>query len=76
MARGGYGLPIVSLWPAMPDTSMPCGRAKPETTLQGGQPLAVFYHLGHPTPYAYGQITSFDVRSFLLVTPCACKLAH
>jgi hypothetical protein len=34
MAGGNHGLPKVSLGPAMPDPSMPCGRASPETTLQ------------------------------------------
>jgi hypothetical protein len=34
MARGGYELPKVSPGPAMPNPSMPCGRATPETTLQ------------------------------------------
>jgi len=33
-ARGGHGLPKVSPGPAMPDPSMPCGRATPETALQ------------------------------------------
>jgi hypothetical protein len=57
MASGGHGLPIVSPGLAMPDPSMPCGRATPGTALwplQGGQPAAVFYPFGHPTPYAYG----------------------
>jgi hypothetical protein len=34
MARGGHGLPKVSPRPTMPDPSMPCRRATPETTLQ------------------------------------------
>jgi hypothetical protein len=33
-ARGGYGLPKVSLGPTMPNPSTPCGRATPETALQ------------------------------------------
>jgi hypothetical protein len=45
MARGGDGLHKVSPEPAMPYPSMPSGQATPET--------AVFYPLGHPTPYAY-----------------------
>jgi hypothetical protein len=31
MARGGHGLPKVLSGPAMPEPSMPCGRATPET---------------------------------------------
>jgi hypothetical protein len=34
MARGGHGLPKVSLVPAMPEYYMPCGRATTETALQ------------------------------------------
>jgi hypothetical protein len=34
MERGGHGLPKVSLGPAMPDPSMPCWRATPETALR------------------------------------------
>jgi hypothetical protein len=34
MARGGHGLPKVSLGPAIPYASTPFGRATPETTLQ------------------------------------------
>jgi hypothetical protein len=34
MARGGHGLPKVSLGPAMPYPSTPYGRATPETALQ------------------------------------------
>jgi hypothetical protein len=33
MARGGHGLPKVSLRPAMPYPPTPCGRATPETAL-------------------------------------------
>jgi hypothetical protein len=46
----------------MPYPSTPCGRATPETALQpfqGGQPAAVFYSFGHPTPMVenkYGDI--------------------
>jgi hypothetical protein len=53
MARGGHGLPKVSLRLAMPYPSMPCGWAIPETAFQAGQPLAVFYPFRHPTPYVY-----------------------
>jgi hypothetical protein len=40
MARGGHGLPKVSLGPAMPKPSMPYGRATPKMALQlfGGWP--------------------------------------
>jgi hypothetical protein len=31
MARGGHGIPKVSPAPAMPNTSVPLGRATPET---------------------------------------------
>jgi hypothetical protein len=39
--------------PAMPDPSMSCGRATPQTALRpfGGRPAAVFFPLGYPTPY-------------------------
>jgi len=59
MARGGHALPKVSLGPAMPDLSTPCGRITPDTALwriarpQGGWFAAVFYPFRHPTPYAY-----------------------
>jgi hypothetical protein len=64
MARGGHGLPKVSLGPAMPDLYMPCEQAVPETAvgqmaasgvtyLQDERPAAVFYPFRHPTPYAY-----------------------
>jgi hypothetical protein len=56
MTWGGHGLPKVSLGPAMPYPSTSCGRETPEKALwpfQGwaGQHAAVFYPLGHPTPY-------------------------
>jgi hypothetical protein len=51
IARGIHGLPKVSPWPAMPDPSMPCGRAVSGVARsQGGRPAAVFYPLGYPTP--------------------------
>jgi hypothetical protein len=59
MTRGGYGLPKVSPGCAMPYLSMPCGRAILEPAVSGvarsqsGQPAAIFYPLGHDTPYAY-----------------------
>jgi hypothetical protein len=62
MVRGGHGLPKLSLGPAIPYPSTPCRRASLETALQlfqgwpahrAGLPVAVFYPLGHPTPYAY-----------------------
>jgi hypothetical protein len=68
MARGGYGLPKVSLRPVMPYRSTACGRAIPETALQpfqgwparrvacqqGGQRAAVFSPFGHPMLCTYG----------------------
>jgi len=62
MARGGHGLPKVSLGPAMPNPFITCGRATPETAVsrvarpQGGRSVAVFYLLGHPTPYVSASI--------------------
>jgi hypothetical protein len=59
---GGQGLPKISFGPAMPNLSMPCGWATPETALQsfqgwpackGERPAAVFYPFGHPTLCAY-----------------------
>jgi hypothetical protein len=51
MARGGHGLPKVSLGPAMPYPSTPCGWP---TYRAGGLRLTSdFYPFGHPTPYAY-----------------------
>jgi hypothetical protein len=58
MARGGLGLLKGSLRHTMPNPSMPCTHAKPETAVsgmarsQGRTPVAVFYPLGQPTPYA------------------------
>jgi hypothetical protein len=65
-AKGGHGLPGVSPGPAIPYPSTPCGWTTPEIALyyiviavsgvahpQGGQPAAVFYPFGHPTPYAH-----------------------
>jgi hypothetical protein len=57
MAWGGHGLPQVSLGPY---PSRPCERPplkRPYKHFKGGrrqgrQPAAVFYPLGHPTPYA------------------------
>jgi hypothetical protein len=54
MASSGHGLPKVSAGLAMTSLTIPCGRATPETALrQNGQPAAVFYTFGHPTPYTY-----------------------
>jgi hypothetical protein len=55
MARGGHGLPRVSLELAMTDPSMPCRW----TTLQAGYPQATFSRLlasGHPMPYACNEV--------------------
>jgi hypothetical protein len=56
-ARGGHGLPKVSLGPANPYFYFPCrggggtpGVAHPTS----GWPAVVFYPFGLPTPYAYG----------------------
>jgi hypothetical protein len=73
MARGGHGLPKVSHGPAMPNPSTPFGRATPEIALrsvsgvthpQGGQPAAVFYPFGHPTPYAYERDRDTRMRNW------------
>jgi hypothetical protein len=52
MARGGHGLPKVSLGPAMPYPSTPCGRA----TCRAGslQPSSTPLDNGQSPPYAYG----------------------
>jgi hypothetical protein len=55
MARGGHGLPKVSHGPAMPDSSMPCGRAIPEKALRP----YIFFPFRHCMPYAYVLITLF-----------------
>jgi hypothetical protein len=55
-ARGRHGPSIVSLGPAMPYSSIPCGRPPLKmpygrfrgNRLQGGRPAVVFYPLGHP----------------------------
>jgi hypothetical protein len=53
MARGDHGLPKVSLGPIIPDPSMPCRRATPETALQPLRPAAVFYPFEDSTSYGY-----------------------
>jgi hypothetical protein len=52
MARGSHGLPKVSLKPTMPYLLRPAG----VTPLEGGHHAAIFYPLGHPTPYVYAHI--------------------
>jgi hypothetical protein len=61
MARGGHRLPKVSLGPAMPYSSTPCGLASPETVLRlfERRSAAIFYPFGHPTPYAYGSVDAW-----------------
>jgi hypothetical protein len=64
-ARGGHGLPKISPEPAMPEPSTRCRRASPEMSvlgvarLQDRLPGAVFYPLGHPTPYARASFLPF-----------------
>jgi hypothetical protein len=54
MARGCHELPTLSLGPAMPDPHMLCRLARAGVDHpQCGQPAAVFFPFGHPTPYAY-----------------------
>jgi hypothetical protein len=68
-----HGLPKVSLWPAMPDPSMPCGRATPEMAVlgvacaQSRWPATVFYPLGHLTPCAQAMVFSFRFSSVVFV---------
>jgi hypothetical protein len=60
MAKAGHGLLKVSLGSTMPYPSTPCGRPplkRPYGRVRGGRPqgrriAAIFYPLGHPTPYA------------------------
>jgi hypothetical protein len=64
MARGGHGLPKVSLGYAISYPSMPSGQPAlkrlhghfTSSHMQGRQPAAVFYPLGHPRD------TSLDLR--------------
>jgi hypothetical protein len=64
MASGGHGLPKVSPGPAMPDSSMPCGRATSETALRQGVGRAACARLLPLwTSYAY----AFRVATFLLL---------
>jgi hypothetical protein len=55
--NGWLWTPLSIATAAMPDLSTSCGQAIPETAVSGvarsqsWQPMAVFYHLGHPTPY-------------------------
>jgi hypothetical protein len=54
MARGSHGLPKVSLEPAMPNPSPPCGLATSEMAFRLFQrwPAVIFCPHEHPTPYA------------------------
>jgi hypothetical protein len=62
MARGGHGLPKILLGPAMPYLNMSVRQPPLKQRYsrfrggrpQGGWPVAVFYPLGHPRPYASG----------------------
>jgi hypothetical protein len=61
MARGGHGLPKVSLGPDMPYLSMLCGWSPLKQSygrfggarLQDRLAVAIFHPLGHPIPYAH-----------------------
>jgi hypothetical protein len=63
VARGGLGLPKVSLELALLYLFMPCRwppLKRPDGPFrggrpQGGQPSAIFYPIGHSSPYAYGR---------------------
>jgi hypothetical protein len=80
MARGGHGLPKVSLGPVMPDPSTPCGRPTPETALQqflgwptrkagGLQPSSTPSDTSCRTPKALiGTLTLVKLPSMLVVT--------
>jgi hypothetical protein len=76
--RGSYGLPKVSLGPAMPYPSTPCRRPPlkwPYSVFMGGRPqgrqhAAVFLPLRHPALYASGTIRFFFPSPFIL-TPAA-----
>jgi hypothetical protein len=57
MARGGHGLPKVSLEPAMPDPSIDL--RGPPLKREGRRPKAVFYHFGHLTPFRFTLILTF-----------------
>jgi hypothetical protein len=70
MARGGHGLPKVSLGPTMPDPSTTCGRAIPEKGLQlfqlwpaclagGLRPSSTPLGTSLRTPMPQGQFTDF-----------------
>jgi hypothetical protein len=65
MAKGGgHGLPKVSPGQTMPNISMPCGwpsLKRPYNHPVSGHPAAVFYPLGHPTPYASGGDAMLEV---------------
>jgi hypothetical protein len=71
MATVGDGLSKVSLGPAMPYPSMPCGRATPETALQlvQGRSAAVFYPFGHPTPNAHAMKDEIKKEEEFMITP-------
>jgi hypothetical protein len=69
MARGGHGLPKVSLGPARHAlhfyalcSGLLCNglmAVSGVAHLQGRRPAAVFYPFGHPTPYAYDLKSNF-----------------
>jgi hypothetical protein len=49
MARGGHGLPKLSLGPAIPYSSKPCRKTTPETALRPFQEWPV-HRVGGPWP--------------------------
>jgi hypothetical protein len=70
MVRGGHGLHKVLHGTTMPypSTPYPSKAVSGVARLQGGQPTAVFYPFGHPTPYAHANLdersNAEDVRVF------------
>jgi hypothetical protein len=73
MARGGQ-LAMDSVWfhPGPPCLTLLRPADRPPLKLpysysrfRGGSPAAVFYHSGHPTPYAYGEADEAEPRAGL-----------
>jgi hypothetical protein len=56
MARGGHGLPKLSLWPAMPNPSTPCALRPPAGRAACGRLLLLCQRgkgFGNPEPYTF-----------------------